>query len=217
MRQIVLFLASVSALLAQTQTKLQPDCSTSFQLSAVGTASQFDNRTVSSATGVPCRYWTISYYSQGFAAISLLVESAQDSNGTPGSFSSFGGTVVNGVNPNTSTTSATTDLNGYFPWMRIHLTSATGSGAVRGTLNGYRTTGTTIAGGGGAGGSGYNQIQNNMVNVNFIYYPDGFTPVVIGSQGRTSFLTATSLGFFVNSNNSNSVITMNLIGLQQTQ
>jgi hypothetical protein len=168
MKLINLILAlAIGAVLApaQTQTKLAPDCSASFQLSAIGTAAQFDNRTVSSATGVPCRYWTISYYVDGFSGVSLVVQSAQDNNGVPGSWSTFGGTVVNGINPNTATTSATTDLNGYFPWMRVNLTSVTGSGALRGVLNGYRTTGTTIAGGGGMGSSGYNQIQNNMVDV----------------------------------------------------
>jgi hypothetical protein len=60
-------------------------------------------------------------------------------------------------------------------------------------------------------------LQDDGVNQNFLVYPDGFTPFVIASQANTSFLTATDLGIFVNSNTSNSVITLNLIGLQQTQ
>lgn len=159
MKLLSLLFVSVG-LLAQSQTKLAPDCSASFQITGLGHAAQIDNRTVSSATGVPCRYWTLSYYVDGFSGISIQVESAEDSNGTPGSFSLFGGTVVNGSNPSTVATSSTVDLNGYFPWMRINVTSLTGSGAIRGTLNGYRTTGTTIAST-AAGAAAYNLIENS--------------------------------------------------------
>lgn len=144
MKRLLFLFPLALPLLSQSQTKVAPDCSLTFNFTAAGNSGNFDNRTISAATGVPCRYWTLSYYAQGFTGLSLTVQDAPDSSGSPGTFVTYAGTVVSGINPNTSLTGATTDLNGYYPWMRVNLGGLTGSGSVHGTLNGWRTDAATI-------------------------------------------------------------------------
>src|SRR5258708_1605251 len=95
-----------------------------------GSVGPLDNRTSG------CINFTMSYMSSGFSALSLVVESASDAGGVPGSFSTYAGTVVSGSNPNTATTQATLQLKGYYPWLRVTLGSKTGTGTIRGTLYG---------------------------------------------------------------------------------
>lgn len=127
----------------------QPDCLIAFNLTSSGAtqppSSGADNRQLG------CNSWQISYASNGFSAITLAVQSAPDNVGVPGSWGTIGGTVTQGVNPNTNTTGASTLLQTYgtafAPWFRVALTSATGSGNVIGVLIGYRAAGTAGAAG----------------------------------------------------------------------
>lgn len=130
-------------------------CSGSFTLTSAGqTSSSFDNRTKG------CVGWTVTYNATGFSDLSLDFQSADDA-GAP-MFVSFAGAVTSGVNPNTSTTANSTQLTGYFPYVRISLSTATGTGTVRGTFQGFVADPTSGGGGSipnplpiaGCGGSG---------------------------------------------------------------
>jgi hypothetical protein len=113
-----------------------PACQMFFSFAAVSATGSYDNRTNG------CDYWVISYSSFTFAGpLSLAVESAANAAGSvPGVWGNFAGTIVSGINPNTSIVGAETQMSGYYPWIRVNLT-ATGAGAglVVGTLYGWRT------------------------------------------------------------------------------
>ncbi len=122
---------------AQTSTTILPDCMIFFNFAAVGNSptsphNGLDNRTLG------CTTWQISYSNSGFSALSLILQSAPDSAGTPGTYGNFSGTVIVGSNPNTATTQAFTQFTGANPWVRVRLNSATGSGVVSGAAYGWR-------------------------------------------------------------------------------
>ena len=117
-----------------------PDCSIFFSFTVSGhsqptnSAGGFDNR----QTG--CTTWAVSYSISGFSSITIALQGAANNNGVPGSWLTFPNqTIGTGSNPNTLTTGAAfLWLNGYNPWVRVNLTSATGSGVVTGSAFGYR-------------------------------------------------------------------------------
>jgi hypothetical protein len=126
----------------QSNVVVQPDCIASFVLSGVGTQ-QINNL----AAG--CVNWSMSYSSTGFSALNIVVQTAPDAGGgVPGSWSTF--TAVTGSNPSTVTTSTVSTYGGttYFPFVRVDVTSVTGTGKITGTLYGYKNS----AGGSGGGG-----------------------------------------------------------------
>ena len=134
----------------------QPDGTVPFNLTASGTFSPIlgmDNRQLG------CQNFQISYAANGFSALTLAVQEAPDNTGSPGAWGTMGGTLVEGVNPNTNTTAASSLIQTYgtasSPWVRVALTSATGSGNVIGKLICWAAAGTagTTASGGGGGGS----------------------------------------------------------------
>lgn len=137
----ILALAAFCALgcAAQTRTLIQPDCVIGFTFTAAGQAT---NPALDQGHNtVGCVDWTVVYFSTGFSALSLVVQSAPDNNGVPGSWATFAGTVKTGINPNTAITSAQTRFDGYFPWNRVTLASKTGTGKVVGQLYGCRAPG----------------------------------------------------------------------------
>jgi hypothetical protein len=153
----LLFLLCLLPLGLFAQTTIKPDCSIPFSFSTTASTS---NLTCGNNT-LGITNWVLVYTSTGFSAISLVVQSAPDVAGAPGSWGTFGGTVLttsqypgsSGINPNTSITSANTGLAGYFPWVRINLASITGTGKVTGSLYGFLNSTLSKAGGGGGGGS----------------------------------------------------------------
>jgi hypothetical protein len=158
----LLFAVTLLGIPLFAQTKIAPDCVINFTFTA---ATQHTDNTLTCGaqltnnTGIVD--WTIVYTSTGFSAVSLVVQSAPDSGGTPGTWVTFAGTVCSsvncpgssGINPNTATTSAFTRLEGYFPWNRVLLASATGTGQITGKLYGCLQPGcsssSASAGGGG--------------------------------------------------------------------
>lgn len=117
---------------AQTPVVNTPDCQQFFVLTGVANSGNVDNRQIG------CDYWVVAYTNTGFAAVSLVVQSAPDNAGVPGAWVTFAGTVLSGVNPNTSITQAQSTLSGYYPWARMRLDSVTGTGTVRGVLYGWK-------------------------------------------------------------------------------
>src|SRR3989304_3216582 len=102
-----------------------------------------------------CQGWTLQYQAIGTGAITgLTVQSAPlAAGGIAGTWVTYAGTVVTGINPNTSSTGAVTQFdNGTVtvPFIRVLLTEGTFVGTLTGTLYGWRSQGNP-SGGGGAG------------------------------------------------------------------
>lgn len=108
----------------------------------------FDNRSVG------CTDWTVTVeVPTTISVLSLVVQTAPDNgSGAPGAWSTFA--AATGSNPNSVTTgwtaTFTTGTSAYYAWLRIQLTSRTGTGSVAAKLFSSITGG----GGGGGGGSG---------------------------------------------------------------
>jgi hypothetical protein len=130
---IALIAAAAGTLSAQVQdTRPNPFCVLpQFNPTTTGPSPQFDNRQ-------GCTYWVLNYSATGFTALSIQVESAPGAN-SPGTWVAFAGTVDTGSNPSTSITQTSATMHEYYPWMRINLTSITGTGQVRAQLFGYKT------------------------------------------------------------------------------
>lgn len=158
LKRFLLFLAALP-LMAQTPT---PDCPPQQFYFTNGNGAQiFDNRSIG------CDQWTIVYQADpGLSGYTLAFQSTTGING-PGTFVAYTGNTIN------SSASFGTAANGIAtycnlasclsmgvtvntPWVQVLVSGASGSGAVRGTLYGYRTgyTGGTGGSGGGGGGGG---------------------------------------------------------------
>lgn len=87
-----------------------------------------------------CSYWTLATVVNGFSAVSVELQDAPDSSGSPGSFVTFAGTVITGSNPTTATTQSQATFYGFYPWLRVKVNSLTGTGTIQATLYGYNTT-----------------------------------------------------------------------------
>ena len=136
-------------MIAQQQPPLLPDCLIQIPAATAATTSAaFDNR------GLNCVDWFVVYNSTGFSAISVELDSASDSAGSPGSFSAFGGTILLGSNPSTVLNqcgNACIAATGYYPWIRLNFVSKTGTGSIGVTAYGYRKDQSGINGAGGSG------------------------------------------------------------------
>ncbi|HXJ73600.1 MAG TPA: hypothetical protein VNM37_12125, partial [Candidatus Dormibacteraeota bacterium] len=127
-------------------TKVVPDCVIPFNFTATGSTSNLTCGAPNASPNSPgIASWLLVYESTGYSVLSLVVQSAPDNNGSPGTWGTFAGTVLSstalpgssGINPNTAITSAFTGFAGYYPWMRVTLASVTGTGRVKGNLYGY--------------------------------------------------------------------------------
>jgi hypothetical protein len=121
---------AAGALNAQTY-----DCRILFSFNTAGpTASlPFDNR----STG--CNFWTFDYQAAGLSALTITVQSA-DGSISAGTFGTFSGTVLTGVNPNTSTTKGQTTLSGFTSWVRVNFSgTASGTVLVNGVMYGFHS------------------------------------------------------------------------------
>lgn len=151
-----------------------PDCVKVFQFTSSG---QFSTTIDNRQQGCTDK-WTVAYQSTGFSAVSLTFESASGAVSS-GTFSAFSGSTVTGSNPMTSTSGTVSTFSGYAGWLRVKLTSATGSGTLTGVLYGYKTN---LGGGGGTGGTCDTLAgdvtgtcnSNKVVNVNGLAYPSIF-------------------------------------------
>lgn len=157
---LLLLLLPIGGLFAQQGL---PNCVIPINLTTTGTTSPSSCGTPNGgANGNGIASWILVYYVSGFSGVSIVVQSAPDNAGVPGSWGTFAGTVLtnaqypgsSGVNPNTAITSAFTGFAGYYPWMRVNLTSITGTGTVKGALYGFYNSTLAKAGSGGGGGGG---------------------------------------------------------------
>ena len=132
---------------AVAQNVSRPDCIIDITLTAAGQSAGGGGTCGANINGV--FEWRLNYKSIGFTALSLIIQSAPpDATGacTTATWVAFAGTLVTGVNPNTATTQASTNVTGFYPCVRVFLTSVMGSGTITGQLYGCREPGCSIAG-----------------------------------------------------------------------
>lgn len=146
-----------------TQAVPVPDClffiSVTFSAAStavVPSAGGFDNRSVG------CQTWTVEYVATGTGSLTSVDFQAASGATAAGAFSTWGGTVATGVNPNTGTDAISTFTTGCVSasacatensWVTVLLTRGTFVGTIRGVVYGYRS-GYPGSGGGGGGGGG---------------------------------------------------------------
>lgn len=111
----------------------QPDCLVTLTLSNAG-RQVFDNRGLSQPV---CTTWHLTYFNEGFSALSIELDEAPSSNGAPGTWVTWP-TPASGSQPLTATTQGQLTLFKYFPWVSINITSVTGTGTIRAAAYGYR-------------------------------------------------------------------------------
>jgi len=144
----IMTLAAGLSLLAQPnqQVTVQPDCQIPFVFTVANqiAPANFQGSGIAALNNkqIGCNVWQVQYASTGFGAVSLVLQSANDIAGVPGAFGTIGGTVVQGINPMTSTTGSsnliTTFGTAFAPWVRMTPTTATGSGQITGIALGWR-------------------------------------------------------------------------------
>jgi len=164
MRIIALLLGSLLAAPLAAQ-----QCVLSFTLTAAGNSGVFNNLTKG------CTNWTVTYNSTGFSALSLTVQTAPNSSGSPGTWATF--TAATGSNPSTSITQASATFTGYFPFLRVNLSGLTGTGTVSGLL--YGAWNETVATGGSAG-------NTTVIGPNAPGSPSTANPVQVAGNDGTN-------------------------------
>ncbi len=122
----------VLAFLCSLPAFAQSICTAQFiGASATGTSAVIDNRSKM------CSEWTVTYNPAGFTGLSIQLETANNNASAtgPATFALSTGTVLEGANPSTAVNCQTTSncqfiINGYAPWIRLNLTSVTGTGTL---------------------------------------------------------------------------------------
>jgi len=118
-------LALVMAWFGRDGLRGQSICVTQFNgATAIGTSTIVDNRFTM------CSLWIVTYNSNGFATLSLELDTALDTGGTPGAFALSSGTVLNGANPSTTVGQGQFIVNGYAPFVRLNFSAKTGTGSL---------------------------------------------------------------------------------------
>lgn len=111
------------------------------------------------APGIPnvatgCTAWMMVVDVEGFSADSIVLQSApMASPGVAGVYVTFAGSTTSGSNPTTTTTSSAYLATGYYPWLRVNVTTVTGTpGSINVQLFGWRSQAylTASTGSGGA-------------------------------------------------------------------
>lgn len=157
MKHLILLLTlSPFALFAQQLqpvTSVQADCgkfSTPIRLAGTVVTATVDNRTAA------CDGWVVTYSSNSFATVSILLQSANlTTGGAAGAFASFAGTITAGFSNPATATSCTTGTSceiratGYFPYVNVQITT-TGTGYLQVEFHGFKSNPNS----GSAGGSG---------------------------------------------------------------
>jgi hypothetical protein len=126
-----------------------PDCQFTFTASTAAPGIAHANK------GPQCPSWRFTFYSTGFSAVSIQVEAAPDVAGSPGTWAIVPTAAVSEAscfptgctagNPTVATQAGTFVLRTYFPWIRVNLTTATGTGFVSSYMYGYKGTTASVS------------------------------------------------------------------------
>lgn len=164
-----------SPVIAHAQSSSQTPCVVVGTFTTSGVSTQLDNRNLG------CYQFRVNYSSTGFSALSIQLEQAPDNGGVPGSWTAFTGTAVtDGTNPSTSIVGAIIGVHSNAPWLRLNLSTVTGTGKVtyqvwganstqniaKGALGGTGATGASGATGatGSSGVTGMIQVANILAS-----------------------------------------------------
>lgn len=144
---LILVLLTMGGMAHAQSVIVQPDCSFSATLTGTGrVGGPASNPALGFSNALKgCNSWTIDVTVYGFSAVSYKFDSALDSNGQAGSWSTFGGTVISGSNPSTATDKSSLTVSGFYPWLSFVLSSATGSGQVTISAQGSRDNGGNLS------------------------------------------------------------------------
>lgn len=127
-------------------------CSQSASLTTTGTGTVIPTTGSGSSSG--CVGWRLTWYVTGFSGLTIALQGSQDNS----SWANIGSTYVQeGTNPTvwtSSTGSNTIVVRAYFPYVRVNVSSVTGSGRVTWLLYGYPGTSAQMDLGGGSGPGG---------------------------------------------------------------
>jgi hypothetical protein len=104
-----------------------PDCAAIFRTTSAKRAVVIDNRTAA------CTEWVVSYSSSGLTGLTVSLESAADSNGSPSAWGTFPG-----ASPSTLVGIGLIAGHNYQPWVSINISGLSGTGFVSGTLSGFK-------------------------------------------------------------------------------
>jgi hypothetical protein len=190
MRSIVLLVIACASVWAQTSTT--PDCQ--FFESFTGNGNGTARAAQSTSTGTPCIKWRVSWQTDtatSFSAFNVNLDGAPDASGSAGTFALWSGTGVNevGTNPGTTPTNGTyvvgpgTGAQGvYYPWVRIRISGAMGTGTISVKVLGYRGTSPAPPGSSGSNAN-VNIAQVGGVNVTT---SDGNLGVDAGKTSRST-------------------------------
>jgi hypothetical protein len=133
---------------------VQPDLSLTFNLASATTGSTLA-ATTTGPVSQPAVTWRVTWYVDNVSITSATVflDGAPDNNGVAGTFSHISSTfTIDGTNGGSGAT-GTFAVRAYFPYVRINITSITGSGGyIRGTLLGYKGTSASASSSSGGGG-----------------------------------------------------------------
>jgi len=137
----------------QPVTSQQADCGKFIQ-PGITTAGTFTSENIDNRFA-GCDGFVVTYSSNGFSAVSVLLQDAPlGAGGIAGTFVSFAGTIVSPfTNPTTATTQGETRATGYYPYIRIQVTT-TGTGYLVAEIHGFKTNPNSGVGASGGGGSG---------------------------------------------------------------
>lgn len=145
----LLFSAGEGRLKGQGAVSVAPDCGPFYlTFTAAGNSPSLQGYSNEQSVGGfgagGCTSWTVMYNSVGFTGVTLALQSAPPLTATtPGVYVNFAGTVVTGINPNTSTVGAQSTFgNGAvnIAWIRLNLSGLMGAGTVTTVFYGYKTT-----------------------------------------------------------------------------
>lgn len=141
---VICLLLAATCARAQVNTQRQPDCYIEANFTAATRSVAFDNRPSAPGEKSGCTRWTLSYYSNGFSALSIELDEAPDAStgstgipGTPGSWVVFPQTA-SGALPLTVTTSSQITVYKFYPWVSINLNSVTGTGLIKAVAMGWK-------------------------------------------------------------------------------
>lgn len=125
MRRIVK-LAGLILGLSTSLLHAQSQCKYTFSLDNTHTSVLFNNQTLG------CTAWTVIYFSSGFSALSLTVETAPNgiNSSVPGTFTAMTGFPVSVVGDNGLSSVSLAS------WVRVRLASSTGTGQIIGQVYG---------------------------------------------------------------------------------
>lgn len=177
-------------------TKVQPDCTVSFTGLTAGGNSAVYNNLPQNNVGSPCTTWVLAYTtSMGTPTISVSIQGAPNNNGAAGTFSTIsGGTGT--TSPSSSVLLKNSAGNGYYPFMRVHVTTLS-AGTLSGTLNGWRDDAGSVNAGSGGGGSGCPGTSGSPCDVQGVTAtgaPASEQPLLDGAQDGSGNKIALTLG-----------------------